>query len=83
MASANLFRSRKTLIIPYGLKSWLGCVCRAVLLEEPGNITDFIFDYCTGLMNFRSRELTNISHTLQDFLVSAELAHNIETESGF
>ncbi|MFT7812243.1 titin-like [Arapaima gigas] len=54
MASKNLFKSQKSLIVPYGLRSWLGCVCRAVLLEDPTNVIEFIFDYCTGLLNFRS-----------------------------
>uniref|UniRef100_A0A8C9R8U9 Uncharacterized protein n=1 Tax=Scleropages formosus TaxID=113540 RepID=A0A8C9R8U9_SCLFO len=53
MASRNLFKTQKTLIVPYGLRSWLGCVCRAVLLEDPENVIEFIFDYCMGLLNFR------------------------------
>ncbi|KAL4624613.1 titin-like [Arapaima gigas] len=82
MASANLFRTRKTLIVPYGLKSWLGCVCRAVLLEEPGNVIDFIFDYCTGLLNFRSRELKNILNS-QIFLVTAEYSRTCMVSTSF
>lgn len=42
-----------TLILPWGLKSWLVAVSRAVLLEEPPNVLAFIASYCGQLLQLK------------------------------
>ncbi|XP_034419057.1 proline-rich extensin-like protein EPR1 [Cyclopterus lumpus] len=39
---------------PYGLKSLVESISRAVLLAEPANIPDFLSNYMTELISFRS-----------------------------
>uniref|UniRef100_A0A8C2WBD4 RIIa domain-containing protein n=1 Tax=Cyclopterus lumpus TaxID=8103 RepID=A0A8C2WBD4_CYCLU len=39
---------------PYGLKSLVESISRAVLLAEPANIPDFLNNYMTELISFRS-----------------------------
>uniref|UniRef100_A0A8C7G5L2 Uncharacterized protein n=1 Tax=Oncorhynchus kisutch TaxID=8019 RepID=A0A8C7G5L2_ONCKI len=54
-----------TIIITYGLKSWLECLCRAILIEGPRQIPEFIAAYCDELLEFRER-LT--SHDIQNIV---------------
>uniref|UniRef100_A0A8C8K421 Uncharacterized protein n=1 Tax=Oncorhynchus tshawytscha TaxID=74940 RepID=A0A8C8K421_ONCTS len=54
-----------TIIITYGLKSWLECLCRAILIEGPRQIPEFIAAYCDELLEFRER-LT--SHDIQSIV---------------
>uniref|UniRef100_A0A674AN79 RIIa domain-containing protein n=1 Tax=Salmo trutta TaxID=8032 RepID=A0A674AN79_SALTR len=54
-----------TIIITYGLKSWLECLCRAILIEGPRQIPEFIAAYCDELLEFR--ELQNVTFYLKVF----------------
>ena len=63
---ARRFEAPPTLIIPYGLKSWLECICRAVFIERPQNITEFISAYCEELHNFSKRKFSSIEFDQQD-----------------
>ncbi|KAM9428096.1 uncharacterized protein ACWYII_019323 isoform 2-T2 [Salvelinus alpinus] len=49
------FKPPLTIIITYGLKSWLECLCRAILIEGPRQIPEFIAAYCDELLEFRER----------------------------
>ncbi|KAK6302718.1 hypothetical protein J4Q44_G00270730 [Coregonus suidteri] len=49
------FKPPLTIVIPYGLKSWLECLCRAILIEGPRQIPEFIAAYCDELLEFRER----------------------------
>uniref|UniRef100_A0A8C7T4L7 RIIa domain-containing protein n=1 Tax=Oncorhynchus mykiss TaxID=8022 RepID=A0A8C7T4L7_ONCMY len=59
------FKPPLTIIITYGLKSWLECLCRAILIEGPRQIPEFIAAYCDELLEFRER-LT--SHDIQSIV---------------
>ncbi|XP_062386067.1 mucin-2-like isoform X2 [Sardina pilchardus] len=60
---------RPTLLIPYGLKSILECVCRAIKVEEPQHIQQFIAAYCKDLLEHRnhapSHDLHQVIHLYQ------------------
>ncbi|XP_041954638.1 putative GPI-anchored protein pfl2 [Alosa sapidissima] len=60
---------RPTLLIPYGLKSILECVCRAIKIEEPQHIQQFIVAYCKDLLMHRdhapSHDLHQVIHLYQ------------------
>uniref|UniRef100_A0A4W5NZN9 RIIa domain-containing protein n=1 Tax=Hucho hucho TaxID=62062 RepID=A0A4W5NZN9_9TELE len=64
-----------TLILPWGLKSWLVAVSRAVLLEKPPNVLAFIASYfmvyCAEHPNLDIQELSYIFRDLRgkSFLV--------------
>ncbi|KAJ8012108.1 hypothetical protein DPEC_G00065250 [Dallia pectoralis] len=68
--SKHQFKSPLTMIIPYGLKSWMEGVCRAVVLEEPTQIPEFIAAYCEDLLKFRERDqsmdIKDVTHQYQD-----------------
>ncbi|KAL7875635.1 hypothetical protein AOLI_G00105980 [Acnodon oligacanthus] len=43
---------RPALLLPYGLKSWLYAVTRAVVHQKPSDVTEFIATYCQKLYEF-------------------------------
>ncbi|XP_063076028.1 calcium-binding tyrosine phosphorylation-regulated protein-like [Engraulis encrasicolus] len=47
--------SRPTLLIPYGVRSFLESVCRAYRIEDPRDIRQFLADYCKDLLENRDR----------------------------
>eukprot|EP00063_Salmo_salar_P020904 XP_013995739.1 PREDICTED: uncharacterized protein LOC106569181 isoform X3 [Salmo salar] len=64
------FKPPLTIIIPYGLKSWLECLCRAILIEGPRQIPEFIAAYCVELLEFRERnpvmDTKDVTHLYQE-----------------
>uniref|UniRef100_A0A3P8YP58 RIIa domain-containing protein n=1 Tax=Esox lucius TaxID=8010 RepID=A0A3P8YP58_ESOLU len=58
------FKPPLTMIIPYGLKSWLESISRAILIERPKQIPEFIATYCEELLKFRECDLKGISDAL-------------------
>ncbi|KAK6310756.1 hypothetical protein J4Q44_G00188110 [Coregonus suidteri] len=64
------FKPPLTIIIPYGLKSWLECLCRAIFIEGPRQIPEFIADYCVELLEFRERnplmDTKDVTHLYQE-----------------
>ncbi|XP_041697155.1 uncharacterized protein LOC121534642 [Coregonus clupeaformis] len=59
-----------TLILPWGLKSWLVAVSRAVLLEEPSNVLAFIASYCGQLLQLKKEhpniDIQELSYIFRD-----------------
>ncbi|XP_015209300.2 microtubule-associated protein futsch-like isoform X4 [Lepisosteus oculatus] len=49
-----MFKPPPTLIVPYGLRSLLASVSRAVVTEQPPQIRSFIASYCSELLSFRN-----------------------------
>nr|XP_046177446.1 mucin-12-like isoform X2 [Oncorhynchus gorbuscha] len=64
------FKPPLTIIIPYGLKSWLECLCRAIFIEGPRQIPEFIAAYCVELLEFRERnplmDTKDVTHLYQE-----------------
>ncbi|MBN3325517.1 IMPTB protein, partial [Atractosteus spatula] len=49
-----MFKPPPTLIVPYGLRSLLASVSRAVVTEQPPQIRSFIASYCSELLSYRN-----------------------------
>uniref|UniRef100_A0A4W5P114 RIIa domain-containing protein n=1 Tax=Hucho hucho TaxID=62062 RepID=A0A4W5P114_9TELE len=64
------FKPPLTIIIPYGLKSWLECLCRAILIEGPSQIPEFIAAYSVELLQFREHkplmDTKDVTHLYQE-----------------
>ena len=50
------FKPRRTLIVPYGLKTCLECVAEAVVRERPKRVRHFVEVYYQGLLEYRNGE---------------------------
>ncbi|XP_063056958.1 mucin-16-like isoform X3 [Engraulis encrasicolus] len=46
-------KTRRTVIVPYGLKTWLECVTQAVARECPKHMGQFLADYSQELLQYR------------------------------
>ncbi|KAL2097304.1 hypothetical protein ACEWY4_006511 [Coilia grayii] len=66
--------SRPTLLIPYGVKSFLECVCRAYRIEDPHDIKQFMAEYCKDLLENRDRSPSrDIRHAIRLYQKMREL----------
>uniref|UniRef100_A0A3B4CHT2 RIIa domain-containing protein n=1 Tax=Pygocentrus nattereri TaxID=42514 RepID=A0A3B4CHT2_PYGNA len=59
---------RPALLLPYGLKSWLYAVTRAVVHQKPRDVAEFIATYCQKLYDIH--DLTRLFREVEGNLNS-------------
>lgn len=56
-------------LLPYGLRSQLECISRAVLLSQPGDITKFLEAHLTQMIEFggpNQKDLKEVAFRYQE-----------------